>query len=257
MTVAWMMHADLAHASMMATHAAYQPSARPAGCLRFRGGSQPIDPTPGFALSDEEIAHKLNSVPTFCIESGDGVIIGTDPTAPCWYTDPEEAQSQLVALEAAFPDQDLRLVVHGLGNALTKCRGWPDAEKASSPTNWMMESTNGQSVGRLVGKPSLVEQLKPRLVEMLEKEGIDPGLWQLPIYFSADLSSEEVLPFFLNPADVGIMWTRAGGTKESPPAVGVLDIRNLVQQMRTDVQAWRTMVFISSKEAVELAKSLQ
>ena len=30
-------------------------------------------------------------------------------------------------------------------------------------------------------EPSLVEQLKPQLVEMLEKEGIDPGPWQLPV----------------------------------------------------------------------------
>jgi len=201
---------------------------------------------------------KLNGIPTFSIVNKDGNAIAMaaadgEKRACCWFTDPQEAKAILRAVASANPEAGLTLTCHGMGGAFEVCNGWGDGDKAtaSSPEGAEIEL-------RLQGNHALVNQTSPKLQKLLADAGLDPGCWQLPVFLCEKLASVTLMPLFLSPRDLALVWEKSGRDRaDLPKDVTVIDIRMLVQQMQTDSSPWKIFHFIGSEEAAKLAADIE
>ena len=190
------------------------------------------------ALTKEEIMAKMNGCPTFCITNDEGGIVGMtdaqgDKKSVCWFTDAAEAKAICKAMADANPDAGLKLQVHGLGGAFTQCNGWPAEEGSESKT---AHSPDGQEIElRVQGNHALVNATADKMKDLLVENGLDPGCWQHPVFLCEKLASPTLMPIFLSPRDLAIVWEKSGRKKEDlPQDITVLELRLLVQQMQTD-----------------------
>ena len=209
------------------------------------------------ALSRAEITEKLNAIPTFCVQSEEGGIVAMklqdDPNpAICWFLDPREAQAVLSAAEAGKPDANMRLGCHGLGAVFEQCNGWGDAKEAP-------KAEDGSDVNlKLMGSAPLVKEVGPRLVELLEKQGMEPGSWQVPIFMCEKLQSRRIVPVFFNPREIAKLWEKSGReAKDLPQDLQVMDLRMLVANMQTASSPWELIQFVGSEEGATLAQECQ
>lgn len=264
--------------------------APPASLLRLRGGLDALDEDeidteesddsdtqtgasgsklpipPSKALTKMEIMEKLNAIPVFCILNKENGVVGmraVDDDAPscCWFTDPLEARALLEATQKSNPEAGLHMGCHGLGAVFTRCGGWPAGEE---PEGYKMPEESPQSADgekvllKLKGQHGLYKEVQPRLVELLKGSGMDPGCWQLPVFFCDELQSRSIVPVFLSPQDLAATWVKAGRTEESiPENLTLMDIRMLVAQMQTDSSPWSLIQFVGSMESVKLAQEVQ
>ena len=120
-------------------------------------------------------------------------------------------------------------------------------------------SENGETVLlKLKGQHGLTKEVQPRLQELLKGSGMDPGCWQLPVFFCDELQSRSIVPVFLSPQDLATTWVKAGRTEDSiPENLTLMDIRMLVAQMQTDSSPWALIQFVGSMESVKLAQEVQ
>lgn len=213
-------------------------------------------------LTRQEITEKLNAIPTFCIMNDEGGVVGMrskgDSTTSClWYTDAAEAQAFLKIASDANPDAGLRLGCHGLGAVFSRCGGWtgnPLDEPEPAAT-----APGGETIHlKVMGSHKLVEEVAPRLRDLLTSQGLDAGTWQLPVFMCTELSTRTIIPVFLHPHDLAATWVAAGREEAAiPEDLKVMDVRSLVNQMATEDNAWQLMQFVPSNEAVDLANTLQ
>ena len=175
----------------------------------------------------------------------------------CWFTDPDEASALLQATAAGNPEKDLKLLVAGLGGAFTSCNGFPDGGLGGELK--MPDGDASKVELRLQGSHGLVNEVKPRLLELLKAQGIDPGHWVMPVFMCEELQSATLYPVFLHPADLAAVWEKAGRDPDKlPENLTVMDIRMLVQAMATDeTNAWNILEFVGSTKAAELALEVQ
>ena len=227
---------------------------------------EPPERPPNKALTKPQILEKLNAIPVFCLLTKDDGIVGMkgegdDETSCCWFTDPLEARALLKHMSDNNPETELHMGCHSLGAVFSRCGGWPKGEEpegfelpAEEPT-----SAGGTPVAlKLKGSHGVTKEVQPQLIELMKKAGIDPGSWQLPVFFCDELQSRSIVPIFLNPTDLATTWVKAGRSKESvPEKLSLMDIRMLVQQMQTDSSPWNLIEFVGSPEAVQLAKECQ
>ena len=183
------------------------------------------------ALTREEILHKLNDIPVFCILNSDGGIVGMraneeETPSCCWFVDALEARALLKASIADNPDAGLHLAVHGFGAVFTKCGGWGSGDGDEPEAT----AQSGEPVLlKIKGRHELVEEVGPRLQELLKQNFIDPGCWVLPVFFCDELQSKAIVPVFLSPADLAATWAKARGADTPvPEALTLMDIRMLV-----------------------------
>jgi len=235
--------------------------------LNLRGGAD--DPAPPAApsaaptaLTPEEITEKLNGIPVFALLNKEGGIVSMrDPDggeAPVcrWFVDATEAKMVLEAALAANPGvEGLHIGVHGLGNAFKLCGGWADEVlpelKATLSTG--EEAAQGVSF-RLQGNHALVKEVKDQLTESLTADGVEPGLWTLPIFFSTELQSRSIFPVFFHPKDLADAWLKAGRTKETvPEKMNMMDLRSFVGMLRKADNPWQLVQFVASRAAIKLA----
>ena len=228
----------------------------------LRGGEDGSDTAevkvpPPKALTKEEIMTKLNGVPCFCITNQDGGIVGLsdadgETKSVCWFTDAEEAKAILKAMSDANPDAGLKLTCHGLGGAFTQCNGWGGEESKTAA------SAGGEEVElRLQGNHQLCKTTAPKLKKLLEDNGFDVGCWQHPVFLCEKLASPQIMPVFLSPRDLAMVWEKSGRDKEDlPKDVTVLDLRMLVSQMQTDANPWSIFHLVASPDSIELAAEL-
>ena len=217
------------------------------------------EPLKAVALTRDEIVAKLNHIPTFAIVNDDGQMVGLQDKdsgvfACCWFTDPDEAKALHEATRAANPDKKLKLVVAGMGGAFASCNGFSDNQKETED----LKTTDDDKVElRLQGTHGLVGNLKPKLLTLLEKQGIDPGCWTLPVFMCEELQSRAICPVFLHPADLAATWAKAGrDPAKLPENLTVMDLRMLVAAMQTDANAWSLIQFVGSAKAAELAMEI-
>lgn len=239
--------------------------------LRLRGGEDASDNQsavpevpPAAAITKEQILEKLNGVPTFAIVNKDGGIVGMQDAeggkkSVCWFTDGDEAKAILKAMMASNPDAGLKLACHGLGGAFTQCNGWPAEEDGDNPKKATAQSTSGEEIElRLQGNHALCKETGPRLKALLEENGFDAGCWQLPVFVCEKLASTTIMPVFLNPRDLAIVWEKSGRKMEDlPQDITVVDLRMLVSQMGTDTNPWSIFAFVASPSAIKLATQIQ
>ena len=204
--------------------------------------SSPLEP--GCALSQEAIVRKLNAVPTFCILNGDRNMVGMESEeggeTMVWFIEAAEAKAWLEAAVAANPDLGLHLGVVPLGIAFSFCVGW----------------TPSHFIGglKIQGNSTVVNDVRPMLLQQLEAQGMDPGMWQLPLFCCDELQGESALPVFTSRTTLVEAWVASGRTRETVPDCSVLDLRLLVQQMQTDIFAWHTVQFVAASAAVEAVR---
>lgn len=217
------------------------------GMMRFRGGAK---------LTQEQVVNKLNRVPTFAIvDSNDNIVQMRKPDGTldiCWFTDAGEAMQLLNLTMTANPNvEGLHMSVTPLGAAFELCGGWPEA--AGKARSKAVSSDKGTL--KLRGPRQELDVSESALEEQLQAQGIEPGGWVLPVYFSSDFQSEGVMPLFFSASDFVSAWIRAGNSKEEvPKTLAVMDIRMLVNQMlTTDELDWKIFQFVSSHTAYELA----
>jgi len=207
------------------------------------------------ALSRDEIVDKMNQIPVFCNVNEDGQMVGLQDKdsgafACCWFTDPDEAKALLGATTEANPNKGLKLVVAGMGGAFMACNGFGDGDQAADLTT---ESSDKVEL-RLQGSHALVAELKPKLLNLLEKASLDAGAWTLPVFLCEELQSRSICPVFLHPADLAATWEKAGRDPEQlPENLTVMDLRMLVSAMGSDASAWSLVEFIGSSKAAQLA----
>jgi hypothetical protein len=217
------------------------------------------------ALSKEEITEKLNEVPVFCIVNEDGGVIGmkkadAPPDAPptiMWYTDALEARALLKVAQEAHTDTPLEIACHGLGMVFEQCNGWG---VGTSRTNAKASTTGADVKAQFVlqGSHRLVEETSPQLEKLFKNQGIDPGLWKLPVFMCKEMQSTAIVPVFLTPVELAKTWEKAGGTSENmPEELSVMDIRMLVAEMQVDSSPWRLIHFVNSQETIELAMEIE
>lgn len=216
--------------------------------LKLRGG----------ALSHEEIISKLNRVPTFAIVDGEDNVIPipteTGEEEVCWFTDAAEAKDLLELTRAANPDVQIHLAVTPLGEAFSKCGGWPDA---NGEKNEESESRTGRKL-KLCGPRKVVETNAEALRSQQQAQGIEPGGWVLPIYCSDDFQTDQLMPMFFSTEDLQAGWVRSGRDQITVPEnMAVMELRVLVKQMaETDIFNWSIFQFVSSEAAYKLAQEL-
>mmetsp|Transcript_24311 Transcript_24311/g.58205 ORF Transcript_24311/g.58205 Transcript_24311/m.58205 type:complete len:306 (+) Transcript_24311:58-975(+) len=235
--------------------------------LNLRGGADEAAPPAApsaapTALTPEEITEKLNGIPVFALLNKEGGIVSMrDPDggeAPVcrWFVDATEAKMVLEAALAANPGvEGLHIGVHGLGNAFKLCGGWADEVlpelKATLSTG--EEAAQGVSF-RLQGNHALVKEVKEQLTESLTADGVEPGLWTLPIFFSTELQSRSIFPVFFHPKDLADAWLKAGRTKETvPEKMNMMDLRSFVGMLRKADNPWQLVQFVASRAAIKLA----
>ena len=183
------------------------------------GSKLPIPPSK--ALTKMEIMEKLNAIPVFCILNKENGVVGmraVDDDAPscCWFTDPMEARCSAGGNPKSNPEAGLHMGCHGLGAVFTRCGGWPAGEE---PEGYKMPEESPQSADgekvllKLKGQHGLYKEVQPRLVELLKGSGMDPGCWQLPIFFGDELQSRSIVPVFLSPQDLAATWVKPGARK--------------------------------------------
>ena len=228
------------------------------------GSKLPIPPSK--ALTKEEIVDKLNAIPVFCILNKENGVVGmraVDDDAPscCWFTDALEARALLEATMKSNPEAGLHMGCHGLGAVFTRCGGWPTGEEPAGyemPKAQPTSETGETVLLKLKGQHGLTKEVQPRLQELLKGSGIDPGCWQLPVFFCDELQSRSIVPVFLSPQDLATTWVKAGRTEDSiPENLTLMDIRMLVAQMQTDSSPWSLIQFVGSMESVKLAQEVQ
>jgi hypothetical protein len=235
--------------------------------LNLRGGAdEPAPPTAPFpaptALILEEIIEKFNGISVFALLNKEGGIVSMrDPdggTAPVcrWFVDATEAKMVLEAALAANPGvEGLHIGVHGLGNAFKLCGGWPDEELPDLKARLSTGEEAAQGVSfRLQGNHALVKEVKDQLTESLTTDGVQPGLWTLPIFFSTELQSRSIFPVFFHPKDLADAWLKAGRTKETvPEKMNMMDLRSFVGMLRKADNPWQLVQFVASRAAIKLA----
>lgn len=242
--------------------------------IRLRGGEDDeatalgLKPTQVTGrLSKEEVVEKLNRIPTFCIIQGDGAIISlpnpsSDGGECCtWFVDPHEAAETFRKVKAANPGESMRLVAHGLGDALQMCGGWPaaDANEAAAAYDGTL---------RLAPHRDFVEPIKTQLVDSVRQEKLEPGTWVVPTFVGEELAqadadgAQRALPVYMSPYDLRDAYAKAGVLGESVAQSGpkVLELRVLVKHMLDEPKeypnAWRAVEFVPTPAAVELARLL-
>jgi len=201
----------------------------------------------------------------FCILNSEGGVVGMraadggNKPAVCWFTDALEARALLEQASKANPEAGLHLACHGMGAVFTQCKGWTDDVEVDDVPLMKPASVGGETVElKLRGTYKLVEELAPRLQELLAAGGIDAGCWQLPIFMCKEMQSASIVPVFLHPADLAATWKSAGGNEEDiPENLAVMDLRMLVKEMQTDASPWQLIHFVVSPESVKLAEELQ
>lgn len=235
--------------------------------LNLRGGAEDAAPPAApsvapTALTPEEITEKLNGIPVFALLNKEGGIVsmrdpdGGDAPVCRWFVDATEAKMVLEAALAANPGvEGLHIGVHGLGNAFKLCGGWPDEVmpelKATLSTG--EEAEQGVSF-RLQGNHALVKEVKDQLTESLAADGVEPGKWTLPIFFSTELQSRSIFPVFFHPKDLADAWVKAGRTKETvPEKMNMMDLRSFVSMLRKADNPWQLVQFVASRAAIKLA----
>ena len=223
----------------------------------LRGGATPkCDDRP---LTDDEISSCLNNVPTFSILTAANEIINVGgPDASPWdmcysfFTDAYEAKELLrLTIDANPQAEGLHLGSVPLGSAFEHCGGWSHCNGEAASKEESMYSLQGPS--------DVVKASKQTLIRQLEGEGLPAGVWTLPVFFSRDFETEEMLPCFLSEDDLASGWVRAGNPPHTvPTSREVIDVRQLVVRMRKgggDVP-WSKVRLVSCPEAYELAQSL-
>ena len=242
-----------------------------AKCHRLRGGQDDLDDPEALGLraqdrtgrmTREEVLEKLNKVPAFCIMLGDGSVIslpdrnGADGDECCtWFLDAAEAAKTFNLVKAANPDdKGLRLVAHGLGDALVQCGGMPGDPGSSY---------EGKLI--LAADKNLVAPIQSALINALKQDGIDPGAWQVPMFIGEELAQaggegeQRALPIFLSPYDLRDAYTQAGvleGSSAAQTGPKVLELRMLVKYMLDEPKeypnAWRAVEFHPTANAKKL-----
>lgn len=235
--------------------------------LNLRGGADDAAPPAApsvapTALTPEEVTEKLNGIPVFALLNKEGGVVsmrdpdGGDAPVCRWFVDATEAKMVLEAALAANPGvEGLHIGVHGLGNAFKLCGGWPDESmpelKATLSTG--EEAEQGVSF-RLQGNHALVKEVKDQLTESLAADGVEPGKWTLPIFFSTELQSRSIFPVFFHPKDLADAWVKAGRTKETvPEKMNMMDLRSFVSMLRKADNPWQLVQFVASRAAIKLA----
>lgn len=218
---------------------------------RLRGGgadesSEPHDPV------RVEIQKKLNGCPCFCILNEDGVqlgVLGEDGGLTVgWYTEPADAMAQLAAMQEGSPDgaEGLHLGCMGLGDIFALCGGWDESEGGAE--------RNEKRV--IYGPRKVVEVAAPMLVEQLNKQGMDPGDWQLPVFCHDDFQTDTLMPFFFSAEELASGWARNGREGPAPENPLVMDLRMLVNAMTQNADVRGKATVVTSTESYALASEL-
>eukprot|EP00908_Phaeocystis_cordata_P005574 Transcript_16071.p2 GENE.Transcript_16071~~Transcript_16071.p2 ORF type:complete len:267 (-),score=112.77 Transcript_16071:116-916(-) len=251
---------------LVAAGALLRPSSRPSW-QRLRGGAAESNGGSILKLSRQEIGDKLNRVPAFCVMQADGSVISLpDPDgaegAECctWFLDAAEAQFTLRQCVKANADlEGLHLQMFGLGDVFAMCGGWPGDASASS----------SESALKLQGNRAVLKQCESQLIDGLRRQGLEPGMWRLPVFIGEELAQAEEqggeavqtrLPIFFTPEDIQAAYEQAGVPKAAVAGVKVMDLRQLVESMQTEPpeypNPWRAVQFVCAPSAMELAQEL-
>lgn len=140
-------------------------------------------------------------------------------------------------------------------SAFELCNGWHDNATVAAA-----DAASGRYRGDflLQGSYTLVKETEVRLRELMTEAGIATGKWTLPVFLCEDLQSSTMLPVFFDPEDLAATWVKAGRSRESlPDAITMMDLRQLVAQMQTNLSPWKAIHFIASPAAIKLLIELQ
>jgi len=215
---------------------------------------KPLNDAP---LTEEQVFKKLNEIPTFCLMGKEGGFVAltmkdNGRTIP-FFIEPEEAQAVLNMTQAGHPDEAIRLVSVGLGNALKLCRD----REGDEEINEAFSSFDGHL--RLQGSSKLMSAVEPNLKAMLAAAGFDEKPWLLPVFLCEELTRGEVLPVFFNPREIHEAWELNKLDPESfPEKFVMMDIRMMVADMQKEGTGmpWNRVSFIGAKGAAEFANEL-
>ena len=206
----------------------------------------------GTPLSRQEIAAKLDTMPTFCLvnaetksfvsirlqdEEGHG-----EECCPFW-VEPLDAKAALAQAMKQRPEVTLGMGTIPLGRAFALSEGWAEAE--------------GGFNFRLKAHAQVERQLRPMLTKQLEQQGL-PTAQVFPIFMCEELTTDTVMPCFLSRAEMVSTWEAAmkqAGKQGGPPAqMTVLDLRILVRRMQAGGMDWSILRFVGTDRAYEAAQ---
>lgn len=214
---------------------------------------EPPERPPNKALTKPQILEKLNAIPVFCLLTKDDGIVGMkgegdDETSCCWFTDPLEARALLKHMSDNNPETELHMGCHSLGAVFSRCGGWPKGEEpegfelpAEEPT-----SAGGTPVAlKLKGSHGVTKEVQPQLIELMKKAGIDPGSWQLPVFFCDELQVRKSAQFSAQFCAILL-------THHLPPLAEPLDRPDLPQpdRPRDDVGEGGALEGVGAREAL-------
>lgn len=227
------------------------------GSLRLRGGAEEANGADDRALSMDEITEKLNKVPTFVMMGEDGGFVALHlregGRAICFFSEPEEAQAVLNMTREAHPDQAIKLVTIGLGNALKLCKDSEEDEGAKEA----FSSFDGHL--RVQGPNQIMSSVEPKLKSMLVTAGFEEGSWQFPVFMCEQLVGQEMLPVFLNPREIHAAWKLNNLDPEKlPDKFIMMDVRMMMADMQKEGSGmpWEKVAFIGAEGGAELANNL-
>lgn len=203
----------------------------------------------GGALSIDEIIEKLNEVPVFAVQNesqnfvsmkDDDGTVGAETIF--WHTNPAEAARHLERMREVSPEvSGLNLGGSTLGTAYALGAGWTGGEIPTPQHAGDSRTTLGG--GRRA--PMLRHQIVMTLGLPVE----------MPVFLCPPLQNQLAAPVFLDRVDLAGAWIQSGRTKESfdeKEHLIVMDLRVLVEQMKTDATHWSLIRFIPSSRVMAI-----
>jgi len=220
----------------------------------FGDSADKMDDTP---LTEEQVMAKLNEIPTFVLMGKGGGFVALQikdggRTIP-FFLEPEEAKAVLNVTQSAHPEEAIKLVSVGLGNALKLC---VETEKDESAKE-AISKFDGHF--RLQGSSRMASEVAPKLKEMMTIAGIEPGVWQLPVFLCEELARGEIVPVFFNPREIRSAWKLNELPEDQfPEKFVMMDLRMMVADMQKPGTGmpWSKVAFIGATGAAEFANEL-
>mmetsp|Transcript_63072 Transcript_63072/g.120075 ORF Transcript_63072/g.120075 Transcript_63072/m.120075 type:complete len:290 (-) Transcript_63072:13-882(-) len=206
------------------------------------------------SLTHRQVLDKLNQVPAFSIVEAKGKVV---PIADadgnqriCWFTNASAAHAMLEEIVKENRDfEGLHLRAFPLGNVLEQSNSFPGKKHRASRVGKLLKSCD---------PTELPESVESTLREKVATKGIEPGNWVLPVFFSYAFWNKKTVPFFFDALELKeeLIYLGLRG-KELQQSTVVMDLRDLVHEMRsTNTFRWKTVEFVSSREAHKLASTV-
>ena len=201
------------------------------------------------AMTPPEICHLLDALPAFCIVDAYKRFVPVSiegETVVIFWTEPEEAKSAAADAKTQL-SLDVAIGTFPLGRAFAMCEGWATARGADRCI--------------LRAHAEVVAQFKPMLTKQLEQAGL-PTSQLFPLFTCAELTTEQVMPFFLSRAEMVQTWEEAmrqkGSNAAPPEQMTVLDLRLLAHRMQTGGQVdWSIVRFVGTERAHQAVREAE